>query len=136
MKDVTGHYIGYKGAAFVLLSAFLFGLIPILALFVYKSRVSVMSLHFVRFTIASVALCFLLYMQRGKAALQVGKRNLLKLFVLGGIMFTLTSLATSQALNIYRPRWQPSSFIRIPLWCPSDRPLSTRNVFRGLLSYQ
>lgn len=91
MKDVAGHYKGYKGAAFVLLSAFLFGLIPILALFVYKSRVSVMSLHFVRFTIASVALCFLLYMQRGKAALQVGKRNLLKLFVLGGIMFTLTS---------------------------------------------
>jgi drug/metabolite transporter (DMT)-like permease len=91
MKDVAGYYKGYKGAAFVLLSAFLFGLIPILAVFAYKSRVSVMSLHFVRFTIASAALCFLLYMQREKAALQVGKRNLLKLFVLGGIMFTLTS---------------------------------------------
>lgn len=91
MKDVPGHYKGYKGAAFVLLSAFLFGLIPILALFAYKSRVSVMSLHFVRFTIASAVLCLLLYTQRGKAALQVGKRNLLKLFVLGGVMFTLTS---------------------------------------------
>jgi len=47
MKDVAGHCKDYKGAAFVLLSAFLFGLIPILAIFAYRRNVSVMSLHFV-----------------------------------------------------------------------------------------
>ena len=58
MKDVTSRY---KGAFFVLLSAFLYGFIPILAVFAYKKDVSVMSFHLVRFTIASVALfaCFI-----------------------------------------------------------------------------
>jgi len=89
MKDVTSRY---KGAFFVLLSAFLYGFIPILAVFAYKKDVSVMSFHLVRFTIASVALFCLLYLRRG-AALMVGKKKLFQLFVLGGVLFTLTSFS-------------------------------------------
>lgn len=90
MKDVTSRY---KGAFFVLLSAFLYGFIPILAVFAYKKDVSVMSFHLVRFTIASVALFCLLYLRRGEAALMVGKKKLFQLFVLGGVLFTLTSFS-------------------------------------------
>lgn len=83
----------YKGAAAALLSAFLFGFIPILAVSAYKKGITVMTFHFMRFIIASIALFCLLYFQKGHQVVMVGKKNFLQLFVLGGILFTLTSFS-------------------------------------------
>ncbi|HCA40493.1 MAG TPA: permease [Aminobacterium sp.] len=90
-QSISDNYV--KGTFFALLSAFLFGFIPILAIYAYKEGVNVITFHFIRFTLASIALFALLFRKKGYQCFLLGKKDFLHMFVLGGILFTLTSFS-------------------------------------------
>lgn len=77
----------YKGAALLLLSAFGFGLLPIFALYAYKSGINISTLLFIRFVCAA-ALYFVYTFIKIKK-ISVSKKDLLYLFILGGIGYNL-----------------------------------------------
>ena len=77
----------YKGAFFSLLSAFGFALLPIFALYAYRGHISVTTLLFFRFSIAAVL--FFLYVFVKYKGLVFHKKDLLYLFILGGICYNL-----------------------------------------------
>lgn len=104
----------YRGAFAALLSAFLFGFIPILAVFAYKNGISVMTFHFMRFTIASIALFSLIIFRMGYEVIRIGKKNLLQLFILGGVFFTLTSFSYFSSFQYIPASMAPLIFYTYP----------------------
>ena len=129
----------YKGGAAALLSSFLFGFIPILAVSAYKKGITVMTFHFMRFIIASIALFCLLYFQKGHQVVMVGKKNFLQLFVLGGILFTLTSFSYFSSFQYIPASMQRLFFLLsslVPIGsCMSIRTLTTKIILSITLFY-
>lgn len=79
----------YKGVALVFLSAFGFALLPILALFVYREGVNVSTVLVLRFTLAFIFLFAYLGLKGTK--IEVSRRQLALLFILGGVLYALQS---------------------------------------------
>lgn len=79
----------YKGVMLVLLSAFGFALMPTFALFAYQTGISVTTLLFIRFAIASVL--FFLYIFLKKIPLRLSGKDYFSLFLLGGICYNTMS---------------------------------------------
>lgn len=79
----------YHGVVMVLLSAFGFALMPTFAKFAYKNDVTVMTLLMIRFSLA--AMVFFCYLIITKQNIRLDKRNLLGLFFLGAVCYTLQS---------------------------------------------
>lgn len=79
----------FRGYLLVIISAMGFGLIPIFALYAYNSQVSLTTLLFLRFAIAT--LFFFGYILLKKQKLALNKYQLLSLFILGGVLYTLQS---------------------------------------------
>jgi len=79
----------YKGVALVFLSALGFGLLPIFAIFAYREGANVITLLFLRFTLAALFLFAYLGVKRQSFA--VSHRQLALLFVLGGILYSAQS---------------------------------------------
>ncbi|MEL7564603.1 MAG: DMT family transporter [Dehalobacterium sp.] len=79
----------YYGVVMVLLSAFGFALMPTFAKFAYKNDVTVMTLLIIRFSLA--AMVFFSYLILTKQNLRLDKRNILGLFFLGAVCYTLQS---------------------------------------------
>lgn len=79
----------YQGAGLVFLSAVGFGLIPIFALYAYKGGANVTTLLFFRFTMAAVF--FFLYVFKKNIKLDLTRSQILSLFILGGVLYTLQS---------------------------------------------
>jgi len=77
------------GAILLVLSSLGFGLLPIFALSAYKANISVTTLLFIRFSLASVL--FFIYVFIKSKRINLNKRDLLSLFVLGGICYNLQS---------------------------------------------
>lgn len=79
----------YYGVVMVLVSAFGFALMPTFAKLAYKNGVTVTTLLFFRFILAAtVFFCCLLIK---KKPIRLNKRNLLNLFLLGAVCYTLQS---------------------------------------------
>lgn len=79
----------YKGAGLVVLSAAGFGLIPVFALYAYKGGTNVTTLLFLRFITAT--LFFFSYILGTRSKVVLTGRQLLYLFILGGVLYTLQS---------------------------------------------
>jgi drug/metabolite transporter (DMT)-like permease len=85
----------------VLLSAASFGFLPTFTLYAYESRLTVLTLLFLRFSIA--ALVFFGYLAaRGQLRLPRG-RDLVALAVLGGVLYTLQSITMFSSVRYIAP---------------------------------
>ncbi|AOT68678.1 DMT family transporter [Geosporobacter ferrireducens] len=79
----------YKGTILVLLSALGFALMPTFALFAYQTGISVTTLLFIRFALASAL--FFLYIFFKKIPLLLSGKDYFSLFLLGGICYNTMS---------------------------------------------
>lgn len=79
----------YLGVTLVLLSALGFGLLPIFTIFAYREGANVITLLFLRFSLASVVL--FIYLWQRSVKIEVSRRQLGMLFLLGGLLYTLQS---------------------------------------------
>ena len=77
------------GVLLIFLSAFGFGLMPILALQSYKYGVNVPTLLFLRFALASA--CLFLYVLLRRTQWSIPPRQMLSLFFMGAVLYTLQS---------------------------------------------
>lgn len=77
----------YKGAVMLILSALGYGLLPIFALFAYKGNMSVTTLLVIRFSFA--AALFFIYIFIKYRRINIGKRDLFYLFILGAVGYNL-----------------------------------------------
>ncbi|WP_419878382.1 EamA family transporter [Brevibacillus centrosporus] len=87
----------YLGVLLVFVSAAAFGVMTIFAVFAYGAGVSVSTLLFLRFLFAS-AIFFGLILWK-KESVRVNKKQLLSLFLLGGILYTMQSLSFFSAVQ-------------------------------------
>ncbi|MHC1761213.1 MAG: DMT family transporter [Negativicutes bacterium] len=79
----------FAGVLLIFTSAFGFGLMPIFALYAYQSGVNVPTLLFLRFGIA--ALCLTAYVVARRIPRTVPRREMISLFFLGGVLYSLQS---------------------------------------------
>lgn len=79
----------HKGVALVFLSALGFSLLPIFAIFAYREGAGVLTLLFLRFTLAALFLFAYLGLKKQSAA--VSRRQLALLFALGGVLYSAQS---------------------------------------------
>lgn len=80
----------YIGVLLVLLSAIGFGMMPIFALYAYDWNVSVFTLLFTRFLLATVILFTIIFVKFNKV--RINKKQLGYLFLLGCVFYTLQSI--------------------------------------------
>lgn len=78
------------GDLMILISATAFGLLPLFALLAYDGGTNITTLLFLRFAIATVLL--LLYCIAREKAWALSARQILALFLLGGILYMIQSL--------------------------------------------
>ncbi|CAI8834753.1 membrane hypothetical protein [Brevibacillus sp. IT-7CA2] len=110
----------YVGVLYIFGSAAGFGVMSIFAVYAYEAGVSVSTLLFLRFLLAT-ALFFGLLLWR-KESLRLDKRQVLAMFCLGGILYTLQSLSFFSAVQ-----YIPTSMAALLLY--------TFPVFVAILSY-
>ncbi|GAX88984.1 DMT family transporter [Effusibacillus lacus] len=79
----------YLGVLLVFLSAAGFGVMPLFTLFAYQNGASVTNILFLRFMLSAVF--FFLYIFFKKEKVRMTKSQILSLFVLGGVFYTLQS---------------------------------------------
>jgi len=79
----------YLGAGLVAASAFCFGLMPVFAIYAYRSGINVQTMLFLRFTIAAGVLFLYLFFKKENFA--AGRGRLFSLFVLGGLFYPCLS---------------------------------------------
>jgi drug/metabolite transporter (DMT)-like permease len=77
----------YKGAFILVLSALGFSLLPIFALYAYKGNINITTLLVFRFSLAAVI--FFIYVFIKYKKLNINKKDILFLFILGGICYNL-----------------------------------------------
>jgi drug/metabolite transporter (DMT)-like permease len=99
----------WKGYLLVLLSATGFAFIPIFALYAYDSGVTVTTLLFLRFAFA--ALFFFIYLFIKVRHWKVSLQNLLYLFLLGGICYSMQS-----SFYFHAVKYIPSSLAALLLY--------------------
>jgi drug/metabolite transporter (DMT)-like permease len=103
-----------KGFIFILLSACGYGIMPIFATIAYANGTNVYELLFLRFTIALVL--FIIYLQfSGRIkSLIIPRKGLVKLFILGGVFFALTSITIYKALYYLSPSLAEIAYFTYP----------------------
>lgn len=87
----------YLGVIYVIISAIGYGVMSIFAVYAYGAGASVASLLFLRFLLATFIFFALLLLRR--ESLAINKKQLLSLFFLGGVLFTLQSLSFFSAVQ-------------------------------------
>ena len=85
------------GSTYGVLSAVGFGTVPILALFAYDGGINVFTLLFLRFTLASILLFLYIFLTNKKIILN--KKQLLNIFVMGGILYSVFSFCYFSAIR-------------------------------------
>lgn len=81
----------YLGIVLVFLSAIGFGVMPIFAIYAYAEGIDVITLLFLRFSLA--AIIFFAYSRRLLITIRLTKKNMLSFFILGGILYTAQSFS-------------------------------------------
>lgn len=110
----------YVGVLYVFVSAAGFGVMSIFAVYAYGAGVSVSTLLFLRFLFASAL--FFGWLAWRKESFRINRKQVLSLFCLGGIMYTLQSLSFFSAVQ-----YIPTSMAALLLY--------TFPVFVAILSY-
>ncbi|MDF2682196.1 MAG: conserved hypothetical rane protein [Brevibacillus sp.] len=110
----------YVGVLYVFVSAAGFGVMSIFAVYAYEASVSVSTLLFLRFLFASAL--FFGWLAWRKESFRINRKQVLSLFCLGGIMYTLQSLSFFSAVQ-----YIPTSMAALLLY--------TFPVFVAILSY-
>jgi drug/metabolite transporter (DMT)-like permease len=123
------------GIVSVLFSAFGFGLIPILALFAYETRISISTLLFCRFTLAAVI--FALYHRVRHLSLKVTARDFGILFVLGYFCYAAQAYCYFSAVRFIPPSFASLLLYVFPLFVALlarvlDKEKITRALFMGM----
>lgn len=77
----------YRGVVILVMSALGYGLLPVFALFAYKGNMSVTTLLVIRFSFA--AALFFIYIFVKFKRIKISKKNVLFLFILGGVCYNL-----------------------------------------------
>lgn len=126
----------YQGVFLILLSALGFAFMPTFAKFAYPKDVSVMTLLFLRFSLAAVI--FFCYLAFKRQSIRLDKRNLLGLFLLGAIGYTLQSTFYFSSL-----KYIPASLVILIVYthptiiavisCALDREPLTKNITLSLI---
>ncbi|MED1825058.1 DMT family transporter [Brevibacillus agri] len=128
----------YIGVLYVLASAAGFGVMSIFAVYAYGAGVSVSTLLSLRFLFAAVLFFGLLAWR--KESLRLNRRQVLALFFLGGILYTLQSLSFFSAVQ-YIPTSMAALllytfpvFVAVLSYFVEKEPLTKKTVFAMLLS--
>lgn len=103
----------YKGVIFALFSAAGFGMTPVLAVFAYDGGVSVYSLLFLRFMMAAVVLFSYIFINKNEINLNIYDH--LKLFVQGGIIYSVFSICYFSAISVISPSLAVLLFYTYPI---------------------
>jgi len=85
------------GSTYGILSAVGFGTVPILALFAYDGGINVFTLLFLRFTLASILLFLYIFLTKRKVILN--KKQILNIFIMGGIFYSVFSFCYFSAIK-------------------------------------
>jgi drug/metabolite transporter (DMT)-like permease len=99
----------FAGVLLVFISAFGFGLMPIFALYAYRSGINVPTLLFLRFGIA--AICLFAYISARRTRWVIPRGEMVSLFFLGGVLYTLQSTFYFSAV-----RYIPASLAALILY--------------------
>ncbi len=96
--------INFKGIAYVITAAACFGILPILSVNAYHAGINVITLLAIRFSIAALFFFAFVLAGPGKPAVKLKKlllkpKNLLQLFILGGICYTLQASFYVSSVN-------------------------------------
>jgi drug/metabolite transporter (DMT)-like permease len=91
----------YKGLTMAFTSAICFSFLPIFAVYAYNYGLNVNTLLLLRFTIASLFFFFYILIKYKK--INIDKSSLFKLFLLGGIMYTLQATCFFMAVKYISP---------------------------------
>ncbi|PWK14368.1 DMT family transporter [Tumebacillus permanentifrigoris] len=89
------------GVLLVLLSAACYGVMSIFAVYAYQDGATVLGLLTIRFALAAVL--FFLYILGKRVQLQITLRQVLSLFVLGGVFYTVMSYTFFTAVQYISP---------------------------------
>jgi len=128
----------YLGVLYVFLSAAGFGVMSILANYAYANGVAVSTLLFLRFLLA--AACFFLLLAAKRERLAVNVRQLLALFCLGGVLYTLQSLSFFSAILYISPSlaalllYTFPVFVAVLSYTVDKEPLYKQTVLAMILS--
>jgi drug/metabolite transporter (DMT)-like permease len=109
-----------KGIIFALASAAGFAVMPFFAIYAYQAEVNITTLLLLRFSIA--ALFFFGYLLWKKQSLQVTKKQLLALFILGGVFYNFQANCYFTAV-----KYIPTSMVALLLY--------TYPIFVAVLSF-
>lgn len=85
------------GSTYGILSAIGFGTVPILALFAYDGGINVITLLFLRFTLASFLLFLYIFLTKRKITLN--KKKIINIFIMGGIFYSVFSFCYFSAIK-------------------------------------
>lgn len=91
----------YLGVLLIILSTLGFSVMPIFAVYAYTGGISVSTLLFLRFLIAAIILSVYIFFKYKKPT--VSKRDLVFLFILGGVFYTLQSTCYFTSLKFISP---------------------------------
>ncbi|MEW5785668.1 MAG: DMT family transporter [Bacillota bacterium] len=125
----------FKGVLLVLLSAFGFGLMPIFALYAYRGGINVATLLFIRFTLATAL--FLVYILIKHRRITLNFKDLLHLFILGGVCYTLQSTFYLTAVRHITPSLAALLLYSFPIYvvilsCIFEREKLTRMTIASI----
>jgi drug/metabolite transporter (DMT)-like permease len=109
-----------KGIIYALASAAGFAVMPFFAIYAYKAEVNITTILLLRFSIA--ALFFFGYLLWKKQSLQITKKQLLALFILGGVFYNLQANCYFSAV-----KYIPTSMVALLLY--------TYPIFVAILSF-
>lgn len=128
----------YLGVLYILASAAGFGVMSIFAVYAYGAGVSVSTLLFLRFLFAAGLFFGLLALR--KESLRLNRRQVLALFCLGGVLYTLQSLSFFSAVQ-HIPTSMAALllytfpvFVAVLSYFVDKEPLTRKTVFAMLLS--
>ncbi|WP_312113577.1 DMT family transporter [Brevibacillus reuszeri] len=128
----------YLGVLYVFISAACFGVMSIFAVYAYGAGVSVSTLLFLRFLFA--AILFFGFLVLRKEGLRLVKKQIVALFVLGGVLYTLQSLSFFSAVQ-YIPTSMAALllytfpvFVAVLTYFVEKEPLRRKTILAMLIS--
>ncbi|MFE1631240.1 DMT family transporter [Brevibacillus reuszeri] len=128
----------YLGVLYVFISAACFGVMSIFAVYAYGAGVTVSTLLFLRFLFAAILFFGLLVLR--KEGLRLVRKQVVALFVLGGVLYTLQSLSFFSAVQ-YIPTSMAALllytfpvFVAVLTYFVEKEPLRRKTILAMLIS--
>jgi drug/metabolite transporter (DMT)-like permease len=128
----------YSGVYLIVLSAIGFGVMPIFALYAYQSSINVTTLLLIRFFLSTIIFFSFLWITGKK--IKLTSSQILALFVLGGIFYTLQSTLYFTALRFISPSLTALLFYTYPIivsllsFLIANERLTKRHIFAIIMT--